>query len=362
MTEEAVDAGRRANLALGFVAAASLLILAAALAVTVRNPGSGRPGNGGLSVEPRTLDLSDKIAKEDEYVSGRFQVSNPLDRPVVVKQLQTSCGCMVSSFEDGRSPPITLSPGETAAFIMKGHTTAQVQLLQRFYTAIVSESAGRPLPEASAVLICRVEDPLKAYPDSVVLGSLPLDQPTRRKVVLSTASPATRIETAQASTSDPVSILCRLAPNRAEGVNGDGRRTHYDLEVTIVPRPGSDAISGSIKVVAGDQRLTIPVECTFKKPYRLSQAAVRVEGRPGEVVAREIFYEFSEPAWSAPRIVRSSADVDAEIASFDASTKVVRMRIRVPERSAADAARAVSLGFEGREDQIQIPIMVSQVP
>ena len=362
MTQEVADVGRSSTYVLWFVATAALLILAAVLTLAVAGRRFGRQSSAGLWVKPRTVDLTDKIVKEDQYVSGRFQISNPLNKPVVVKQLLTSCGCMGSRFEDGREPPISIGPGETAAFIMKGHTSARVQLVQRFYTAIVAECDGRKLPEASATLICRVEDPLKAYPDLIVLGSLPPDKPTRRKVVLATASPATKIEPARVSTTDPDSIQTQLVPNRADGLNGDGRRTHYDLDVTIVPRPGSDAISGAIIVIAGQDRLTIPVECTIKKPYRLTQKVVQVEGRPGEVVAREVFHEFSEPAWSAPRILRSPEGVDAEIAPFDASTKVVRMRVRVPDHSAAGTARVLTLDFEGRKEQIQVPIKVSQMP
>lgn len=381
MAQELIDGRRRVVYLFWFIVTVGVVLLAAVPILAVLGPWTGRPVARGLSVEPRTVDLTDRVAKEDEYVSGRFEITNPLDRPVIVKQFMTSCGCMASTFEDGRELPLFLGPGGTAAFVMRGHTAAQIEQTQRFYTTIVSECDGRALPEISVALHCRVEDPLKAFPPSIILGGLPGDLPTRRRLALATQSPATKVEAARVSSSDPNSILVELNPNRAGGLDGEGRYTRYDLDVTLVPQAEREALSGVIEVVCGDQRFSIPVECTFKRPYRLSQAIVEAEGRPGEVVSSEVFYEFTEPAWSSPRIVHSPVGVDAEIASFDSSTKVLKMRIHLPrgsapggqragsaQASASDEGRsiglspeALTLGFEGQEAQIQVPIKISLV-
>jgi hypothetical protein len=74
MGQGVIEGGRRGAYFLWFVATLAFALLVAVPILVVLSPRSGRARRAGLSIEPRTVDLTDKIVKEGEYISVRFQL------------------------------------------------------------------------------------------------------------------------------------------------------------------------------------------------------------------------------------------------------------------------------------------------
>lgn len=210
----------------------------------------------------------------------------------------------------------------------------------------------------------RVEDALKAEPRSVVVVDARADKPVDRTVLLYTRDGQEDIPTPKIETSDPGAIRATLGKPASDAVDVRYNNVpRFELKVTIEPSPESPVVEGSVTVRLNDKAaLRIPVQCTFIQNYRLSRSRVTVECIPGERTTQEVFYESYEPDWQDIEVQSAPPGVVASIRTFDSSTRVITLKIVVPEpgRARAGSNSAVVLVTKDRRHTIRIPVLVER--
>src|SRR5579885_3522168 len=137
-----------------------LLVLGACTAVAGgtqagRSRGTSGATLGGISIEPRSLHLTDRTYKEGDIVSGRFSIVNPLDRPVMINAINTSCSCMAVLPDAAAEIPFGIAPHSRAEFWVKGGVRAGKELQQSYAISVEAACDGRPLPDSTASLTFR---------------------------------------------------------------------------------------------------------------------------------------------------------------------------------------------------------------
>ena len=297
---------------------------------TATLPGCHDAPPGSISVEPPIVRLTDRIYPENEYVSVKFHIVNPLDMPVMVTDLKTSCGCTTAIVDGGKNLPVEVSAKGTLDFQMKAFGTAKPEPFQTFVVNISSECKGRSLPDVTASLQFRVDDPLRAFPLSLVAAGLPL-RPARRSISLVTRSSSTAVPKLELKVSDPESIRADL--NEPGPVVGDSRgfKTHYTVDVTVTPKREEPTVTGIISVISGDRAIqTIPVQFSFVTPFNLSLREINVNGSPGDQVGKEIYYEAHDPEWRDVDVAYKPDNIGVAVDQFDKRTQRFRFTIKVP--------------------------------
>jgi len=336
-----------------FIAAAGFALLLVSFGVWIAfRPRAAKA----MVVEPATANLTDKAHREDEIVRSRFRLANPLSRPITVKEIATSCSCTASLVEGGKTTPLTLDPGEAVDFWLETHPIPQADLIQVVRAVISSECDGQPLPTTVAMMRILVEDPPKPVPASIQVGDAPVGEPVKRQFVLTTASASTKVGRPQVTVSDPSMIRAALVEGGPTGLFEDHLTGHYRIDVEFVANRDVDSIDGHVDVRVDGRAIRIPVVCRFHRPYRLSQKTIRIEGRPGDMVVRDLYYESLEPGWEQPEVLSIPTDVELAVKPFDATTRVLTIRARVPEAGKEPANRDIILRPRGRDDRITIPI------
>ncbi len=169
-----------------------------------------------------------------------------------------------------------------------------------------------PLPESFASLSFLVEDVLKAYPDAIRVGEVPVGEPLRKKIYLYTVNDSKAEKTPSLRVLGDSSIKATIAAGAraAPDVIPRDFKVKYIIDVTVNPGRGEQSSAGTVEVLAGDKTmLSIPVECWYKQTYRLSASRIDVEGRPGQSMVRELFFESDSPAWKQISIASSPEGV-----------------------------------------------------
>jgi hypothetical protein len=83
---------------------------------------------------------------------------------------------------------------------------------------------------------------------------------------------------------------------------------------------------------------------------------VILDGRPGETLVRDIYFESREPGWEEPELVTAPSDVKVTVKPFDAFTRVLNISALIPEADARPANSTIVLRPRGRDERIIIPI------
>jgi hypothetical protein len=344
------------------VGVSSSLLLAVVGFAMARSVWQGRRAAGGLEVEPRVVDITDRVYIRGENVKAVFRLYNRTDRDITVRAIRTSCTCMASAVEGGSKPPFVIPGGGQAAFSLSANTSRMVKPVQDFHAGVMSAQDGKALPDLSVALRMRVEDPLRAYPAELRLAGASVDHPTEWSAVLATLSPDTSVDTPEVKVSDPdlmrASIVEVKPGMKVQDVPGCVPR--YVLRVSILPQRGSAATTGSIQLSSRGRGLAeIPVECSFKEDYRLWPDSVNVEGKPGETIDRKLYYEPISPGWNDIHPVSVPDGVRIETGHHEGSTKILLLRISIPSKVRGDSGtlrREVTLGFSGNDKLIRIPV------
>ena len=351
--------GVRWSLILGFGMPTGIILVAIALGV--RHWRSAPRAGEGLIVEPNAAELFDRTYGEGEQVKSRFRIRNPLAKPVTVQSIATSCACIATEVEGGAPPPFVIRPHGSAEFWLKASTLATQEPVQEFHASVASDCGGRPLPDAVVSLRFRVEDPVRAYPPSIIVGDAPADRPIQRRLVLATRLAASSVPPLEVSASPSDLVHAELAKGpEMDDLNVPGFKTRCVVDATVSPRRGGPATCGGIKVMSQGRLLAyIPVECTFKQDYRLSQDCIEADGPPGRLVTKELYYEPHVGEWRGVRVVSAPAGVDVKIEPFDATADVIRTKIRIPGPGARDSGartgEIVLATADGRHE-IRIPV------
>ncbi len=312
----------------------------------------------GLLVAPSVTRVDDHVYKEGEVVRASFKVSNPTGRPIRVKAYRTSCSCMATTPEGGTPPPFVLKPGGLAEFTLRTSALATRGLEQSYSAHIESEVDGKDLPPAVASVHFRVEDGLRAVPRELVIGDAPMGEPVRRTVMLYTKSDAADEATFEFGSSDGQSIAVDASKATGPSESLPGFTPRYKIEVAITPGSDPSLAIGTIEVRRNREvALLIPVRCSFRQDYRLSRPnGVDIEGKPGQIITRQVFYESSSPGWRDLSVVSRPEGVEITIQPFDARTQVIRIRATVPEVAPPQPDPRVVLAAGEHKAPLEIPL------
>ena len=212
------------------------------------------------------------------------------------------------------------------------------------------------MPDRSAGVEFRVEDSLKVYPSSIRIGEVDAGEPIHREFCLYTiadrdvgALPKLRVSSG--------AIKASIASaGGLPDVLPRGYKAHFSIRATIMPPPEQHEISGAIDVLGENDRelLSTPVHCSYKREYLLSADHVDAEGVPGTIITRELFLESISPDWRDVAVSAAPDGVAAKIVTFDSRTKVVRIRVRIPEADRGQNERLILRSADGKKT-IEIP-------
>jgi hypothetical protein len=292
-------------------------------------------------------------------VRGKYQLINRSSKPVLVKSYGTGCSCSASEPAAGQAPPFTLMPGRSAEFVISTVLLATHEPVRTFQAVVDSECEGKALPGLLATMKVRIEDALLPYPPQVNAVSIPAGRPSPFQVLLATRQKETAVGRPSAIPSDPGWIHATLVEQDSSDLDRSGLKTRYRLDVTLTPQYGSAVRSGRVTLQFGERTpIQIPVECSIKVPYRLSSDVITLRGRPGEKAETKLFYEFFDPALSAPRVSSAPEGVSSKIEDFDPTTKQVSVWSRIPKLSPGSRpAGDLAIQAGNNTPAIRIPIV-----
>jgi hypothetical protein len=311
-----------------------------------------------ISIEPRSARLVDRTYREGDVVTAHFSIINPLERPVTIKAIHTSCSCMATVTEQGPSPPFNMAPGGKVAFLVRGGVRSGPELEQSYSIQVESSCGDEPLPECFADVIFRAEDSVKAYPFDIKIAGVPTAEPIHRKIYLYKTTAWDGGQPPGLRVSNPESVrtsITAISENPPDFALKDFR-VQFQIDVTIVPPRSLARISTTIDVLSenGQTLLTIPVECEYEREYRLSSDHVDVEGTAGSIIKREMFFESDSPAWRELAVTAVPDGVTAKVEVFDATTRVVRLTFRMPGANQGNDGEIVLRSRDGTRS-IKIP-------
>lgn len=307
-----------------------LAALAATTALITRAAARRTSRGEGLVVTPAATRLAGRPYREGETLVTTIRVRNPTAAPIRVAAIRTSCSCTVATPEGRPGPPFVLGPGEIADLRMRIGVRADGGPEQSYSMHILSDRGGRTLPDRSATVSFSVEDSLTADPPELAVADVPEGDAVRRRLIIYSSFSEDRWGDLEVRASDPGHIRATIVGRSNETLGPFTRRS--EIEAEVHPPPGGGDVHGSLAVWAGGRSLlTIPVRCSFRRPYRLSRDRVIVEGRPGEVVVSEVFVEAIDPRWRDLAFRGGSEGLSAEVESFDASRARIRLTATVPD-------------------------------
>ncbi len=365
MTNSPIPEGERYPVNIMYLLAGAVLV--AIVAVTVlrfwapRSDGGIAASPPKISVEPRSQRLGDSTYREGDTVSARFSIVNPLQVPVTIRGIHTSCSCMATLPGTGLSLPFEIAPGSHAEFWVQGSVRPGPELNQAYSIEVEAWCNGVPLPESFASLSFRVEDVLKAYPIAIKLGEVPIDQPVHRKIYLYTINRPDGGSMPTLRVSGSPSIRATIAAGDKATSDAIPRdfKVQYLIDVILEPGQGEASSSGTIDVLGGNRTLlSIPVQCSYQHEYRISADHIDVEGRSGQQFVREIFIESESPSWSEISVPSLPEGITASVDRFDAKTRVVRAKIQVPPAGRVQRGEILLKSGDGLKT-IRIPVRVA---
>lgn len=337
------------------------LLVAGLYASTFFRQHDGSPRDLALRIEPQTIRLEEKVYEQGEMVRGKFRLINTCDQPLTIEALRTSCSCLASVAEGERKPPFVL-PANSSIEILLSTTALSIQGFDQAYTMQVEASAdGRHLPERIAALSFRVADSIKVDPPSLHIYEIPHDVPAELAIRLFTyrdsgAHPEPTIHV-RGSKRIHTSLRKPTAPENQEGQTV----TQYVMDVRVDPDGDSETVTGEIEVIPTNQPLiSIPVTCSFKKECRLQPEAIEASGRPGAVIERDLFQEFSTDHWRQLELVSKPEGSEVRIQPFDARTNVIHVKLTMPPgQDESKRAESLVLSPHDRSRTIVVPVRYS---
>jgi hypothetical protein len=341
-----------------YLATSALVLLAASTGFAILL--FARSGNNLIIAPNKIADLTSKMYQTGTPVSATFRLVNPAGKPVLVKGYATSCSCVASEVEGGKAPPFLLGPGESAEFIVRTILQPRREPVQTFRVVIESECEGKPLPELTAAMLVRVEDGLMSLPESITAVNLPFERSQCPEVFLFTHSAVNSLRKPTLVVSDPEVIKAAVVEKTSSILDKDRFKTHYAIQTTLVPKAGRSSFTGWIKVLVGDRLISnIPIRCSFKQPYRLSQDAVEIRGRVGETVTQTVYYEAADPSWNGIASISTPRDVQVHIEPFDKTSDVIKVTAKVfskDQQISVDANERLEFAVSDTKQRITIPI------
>jgi len=341
-----------------YLATVALVLLAASTGFAILL--FARFDNNLIIAPNKIADLTSKVFEPGTPVSATFRLVNPVGKPVLVKSFLTSCSCVASEVEGGKAPPFLLNPGQSAEFVVRTTVQSRPEPVQTFRVLIESESEGKPLPELSAAVLVRVEDGLMSFPESITAVNLPFERPQCPEVFLFTHSSVNSLRKPMLVVSDPEVIKATVVEKTSSILDKDRFKTHYAIQTTLMPKAGHSSFTGWIKVLVGDRLISnIPIRCSFKQPYRLSQDAVEIRGRAGETVTQTIFYEAGDSSWSGIASLSTPRDVQVHIEPFDKTSDVIKVTAKVlskDQQISKGASARLEFAVSDTKQRITIPI------
>ncbi|MEM1061715.1 MAG: DUF1573 domain-containing protein [Planctomycetota bacterium] len=176
---------------------------------------------------------------------GPYRFSNDGDRPVVIRDVQASCGCLTPEFSE---EPI--APGEAGVVVLRADTAGETAGAKSFYADLVYAYADA---EPGEKFVDRVH--LKYVVDAPAITLSPkdllfyqiTDEPTRQVIAVTTAGGA---RVTGVSTSDADVLRAELLEPTASDPPGVTR-----VGVTAVGRP-ERAVPVLVRIATDDPRLS----------------------------------------------------------------------------------------------------------
>lgn len=326
---------------------------------------AARP-QGVLRIEPEVSDLTDRLYRENELVRTMFRVKNTSNLPVTIRSIIPSCSSAVVTPDDRPEPPFVLGPEESAEFWLRVEVRPGSSR-QAFSASISAECDGRALPPLQARVLLSAEDLLKAYPSSVKVPDARLGEPVRRRVVLYTEKKDRNRSRLSIRVSNAEAVVANFVDDPESASDGpfETLRRQATIDLVISPESSEGVVEESLEILdAGEPILTIPVQCAFLRPYRLTEEDVEFVGHPGEVMEKTIYYESRAPEWNALRVTSCPEWLSIEIEPFDSTTRVVRLKARGLEAGPGDAvvvltshggAGRIELGVRFTHSEVSLP-------
>ena len=285
-----------------------------------------------LKVEPPVLDLGDEGFAEGSLVRGEFRLVNTSTSPLTVRALNTSCSCLASVVDGGKSLPFVIEPSASAG-VMLTTTAASIQGLRQSYTvAIDAGPDGAAARDYQATMSFNVIDSIKADPPAVRLYEAPTDALPRGSITLYTYHNSRNVSEPTVRVLDTDRIQAKVT-KLATVTDYDSRRMpRYAVEVSFLPAGRPEDIAGTIAIATpGEPSITVPCSCSFQRDQTIEPDRLDVPGKAGQVVERRLFQQFRRQDWREPSVVERPAGSSIEVSRFDDRTNLISIKVTVPD-------------------------------
>jgi hypothetical protein len=344
----------------------ALVVCFISLALGFFAVGIGRPSSmpvpeRALRVEPPDVRLEDRVYQEGDLVQGKFRLFNDSGAPLTINALRTSCSCLASVAEGQRTVPFMLVPRSGLEIALTTTALAAQGTEQRYQVVVESSDRGRRLPDRYATLFFRVADTLKANPRELRVYEAASDGPTVRSVCFYTYRDTSDVQRPALRVKGSKLIHAVLRDPVRDELHQDHRIARFIVDVMIEPEEDTADITGEIEVEpSGQSPITVPVTCTFQRDCRFQPTALQASGKPGTVVERDLFEEFSSDRWRGIEVVAKPERCVVEIGPFDTRTNKIHVKLVVPPIGPGGARdEALILAPRDRARSVRIPIHYS---
>ena len=290
---------------------------------------SDQAAGGDLQITPRVADFGDRVFGEGDSIRARFRLSNSRDRPLTIKAVETSCSCMATVAEGGKSFPLTLGPGASVDLMVSTIAMATRGLDQTYSALIKTEDNAETVRESTVAMSFHVFDALQAEPAAVRIFEAAADSQVRSSFVLFTRRDPREIGEPAIRVLGSERIHAQVRSSRSRDDGDRARLTRYVVDVSV--EPGEEDVAGEIRVeTPGESTMTIPVSCFFRRDIRFQPAVLLADVSAGDRFRGEVYQEFASDTWKGPRVFSKPPGSEVSIEPFDPHTN--RIRVSLPAR------------------------------
>ncbi len=313
-------------------------------------------------IEPPLLDFRNSPIVRGEAVEAAIVLHNPTNKNLLLKHIQSTCGCLMVAGNDQRLDfPVSVNAGAELPLRVHLGTGNAVGPIQHRATFQLSYFDNSPIEAIELALTADVIVPLLAVQDTFY-GEYDVRKrvPVNVTVILVGAGPVHDVGIKHMTSSDPKRVKCDFVPISGEmDVGSFKMRKRYELRLECTPDPHQDDFSETVTVLADYPNLkplTIRVWGKVRRGYELSTREIVFAPRPaGQPRSCEVEFRWTDAADGDLEVDRLPNGIACEIKTPASDRKVLSFTMKQTEAEVRLGAEVV-LRVGRERELVRLPL------